>query len=327
MLAAMSNPTLSSIPMRVGKSFQLRFSADGDYVIAVGRDIVVWSLRERKRVGSVRPFSHPAHLDLSPRGDRVVVKNTAGRIAVLSAPHLVPISLFPGDQASEGCQALYSPCGSRIVDGSWGGALRVLDGETGEAVHEEMFADVMINSLACDARRNLYAYIKQPKCKDRDSALPFSQIMLRKWPFEDHPELELRVEDGYANAAIPSPDGSRIAVIHMKAASELSLQVVDLSTGKYCGRRSILFGGTAWSLGWSPDGALLCCVERGQLSVFDSSSLRLLGRCLDPYPCSVDFSSDGEHIAIGSWEKGMVLRADQIETMSQEVVATDRASL
>jgi WD40 repeat protein len=170
-------------------------------------------------------------------------------------------------------------------------------------------------------------YIKQPKCKDRDSALPFSQIMVRKWPFEDHAASELRVEEGYVKAATPSPDGDRLAFIQMNAASEMSLQVVDLSTGRCCVRRSILLGGTAWSLAWSPDGTRLCCVERGQLSVFDSSSLKLVGRYLDPSPCSVEFSFNGDYIAIGSWEKGVVLRTDQIEAMSQEVIATDRASL
>ncbi|WP_431101596.1 WD40 repeat domain-containing protein [Roseateles noduli] len=327
MLAAMSDSTPPSRLIRVGKSFQLRFTADGDHVIAVGRDIVVWSLRERQRVGSIRPFAHPAYLDISPCGDRVVVKNTAGRLAILSAAHLELIALFPADQTSEGCQPLFSPCGTRIVDGSGDGALRVLDGETGEVVHQELSAGVMINALACDARRSLYSYVKQRKCKDRDSALPFSQIMLRRWPFEDHSELELPVGAGYVNAATPSPDGSRLAVIQMNTASEMSLQVVDLSTGRCCGRRSILFGGTAWSLGWSPDGTRLCCVERGQLSVFDSSSLRLVGRYIDPYPCSVEFSSDGGKIAIGSWEKGTILGTDQIEAIPQEVIAMDRTSL
>ena len=47
--------------------------------------------------------------------------------------------------------------------------------------------------------------------------------------------------------------------------------------------------------------------------MFDASSLKLVGRYPDPYPCSAAFSADGSQIAIGSWEDGIVLGVDEIE--------------
>ena len=208
---------------------------------------------------------------------------------------------------------MYSPCGTQIIDGSWDGLLRILDSSMGKVVHQELSAGVMIKSMTCDLGRMLFAYVKQPKMAGRVSRTPFSHVVTRSWPIMDHPEVEISVGDAYVDSVSLSPEGSRLAVLQMNSSAEFSLKVIDLSEGHTVACRGVDPGGTNRSLTWSPDGSRLCCVEKGQLSVFDSTTLEYVARHVDAYPCYVEFSSDGTRIAIGSWEKGTVLQTDQLE--------------
>jgi WD40 repeat protein len=309
----MQKTTVLSKPLRVGKSYQLRFMDGGDNVIAIGRDIVLWNMLQRKRLCSSHPFKHPGHMDVSPSGARVVIKNTAGQLVILSTDSLEVIVAVPFERASEGDRPMYSPCGTQIIDSSWDGLLRLLDSSTGKVVHQELSVGVMIKSMTCDSGRMLFAYVKQPKIADRASRAPFSRVVTRSWPFGDHPEAEISVGDAYVESVSLSPEGRRLAVLQMNACAEFSLRIIDLSEGSAIACRGVDPGGTNRSLAWSPDGSRLCCVEKGQLSVFDSTSLEYVARHVDAYPCYVEFSPDGTRIAIGSWEKGTVLPTDQLE--------------
>lgn len=285
----------------------------GDDVIAIGRDIVLWSVLHRKRLCSSHPFKHPGHLDVSPSGTDVVIKNTAGQLVILSTDSLDVIVAVPFERASEGDRPMYSPCGTQIIDSSWDGLLRLLDSSTGKVVHQELSEGVMIHSMTCDLSRMLFAYVKQPKVADRFSRTPFSRVVTRSWPFVDHPEADISVGDTYVNSVSLSPEGRRLAMLQMNASAEFSLKVIDLSEGSTIASRKVDPGGTNRSLAWSPDGSRLCCVENGQLSVFDSTSLDYVARHVDACACYVEFSPDGTRIAIGSWEKGTILPTDQLE--------------
>ena len=252
-------------------------------------------------------------MDISPSGAHAVIKNTAGQLVVLSTDSLQVVVAVPFDRASEGGRPMYSPCGTQIIDGSWDGLLRILDSSMGKVVHQELSAGVMIKSMTCDLGRMLFAYVKQPKMAGRVSRTPFSHVVTRSWPIMDHPEVEISVGDAYVDSVSLSPEGSRLAVLHMNSSAEFSLKVIDLSEGHTVACRGVDPGGTNRSLTWSPDGSRLCCVEKGQLSVFDSTTLEYVARHVDAYPCYVEFSSDGTRIAIGSWEKGTVLQTDQLE--------------
>ena len=312
----MQTPPASPKPLLVGKSFQLRFIGGGGNVIAIGRDVVLWSTAQRKRLCSSHPFKHPGHMDVSPAGARVVVKNTAGQLVILSADSLDVIVAVPFERASEGDRPVFSPCGTQIIDSSWDGLLRLLDSSTGEVAHQEMSAGVMIKSMTCDAGRRLFAYVKQPKVADRVGRTPFSRVVTRSWPFEDHPEAEIPVGDAYVDSVSLSPEGRRLAVLQMNSSAEFSLKIIDLSHGGAVACRGVDPGGTNRSLAWSPDGTRLCCVEKGQLSVFHSTSLEYVARHVDAYPCYAEFSPDGTHIAIGSWQKGTILLTNQLEAFT-----------
>jgi WD40 repeat protein len=309
----MQTTTVLSKRLRVGKSYQLRCVGGGDKVIAIGRDIVLWSMSSKKRLCSSHPFKHPGHMDVSPADARVVIKNTSGQLVVLSTDSLDVISAFPFERTSEGDRAMFSPCGTQIIDSSWDGLLRLLDSSTGRVLHQELAEGAMFKSMTFDSARKLFAYVKQPKVADRVSRTPFSYVVTRRWPFLEHSETEVSVGDVYVDSVGLSPEGSRLAVLQMNSSAEYSLKITDLSLGSAIACRRVDPGGTHRSLAWSPDGSRLCCVEKGQLSVFDSTSLEYVARHVDAYPCCVEFSPDGTRIAIGSWVKGTVLPTDQLE--------------
>jgi len=312
----MPKTNASSKPLHVGKSYQLRFIGGGDEVIAIGRDVVRWSTVHRKRLCSSRPLKHPGHMDISPSGAHAVIKNTAGQLVVLSTDNLDVLVAVPFERAAEGDCPMYSPCGTQIIDSSWDGLLRLLDSSTGKVVHQERSLGTMIKSMTSDSERMLFAYVKQPKAADRIGRTPFSQIVARRWPFVEHPEAEILVGETYVDSVNLSPDGRRLAVLQMNASAEFSLRIMDVADGSTLASRPVDPGSTNRSLAWSPDGSRICCVEKGQLSVFDSTSLKYVARHVDPYPCYVEFSRDGTRIAIGSWEKGTVLPADQLEPLT-----------
>lgn len=263
-------------PLRVGRSYKLRFIGRGDHIISVGRDVAIWSIPQKKKLRSCRPFKHPSHVDVSPTGAHAVIKNTAGRLAIVSTDGLDLVVDVRPQEAIEGAAPIYSSCGTRIIDTTWNGLLRILDSSTGEVTHQEQSAGAMIKSMTCDSQRKLFAYVRQPKVSDRSSPLPFSQIVTRKWPFVDHPEVELAVGSAYVDSVSLNPEGSRLAMLQMNSAAEFSLTVVDLLEGCVMACRSIDPGGTNQSLAWSPDGSSLCCVEKGQVSICDSTSLTYL---------------------------------------------------
>ena len=311
----MSPSTSTAKRLRVGRSYQLRFVAGGSNGIAIGQDIVLWSLSQGKRICSSHPFKHPGSFDISPEGDRLVVKNTSGQLAILSTKDLATIFLFPTEGSSDGGAPLFSRCGKLIIDGSWNGHLRLLDSSNGGLVNEELSEGSMVKSLTSDAQRRLFAYVKQPKVADRVSRLPFSQVVTRRWPFVENPEVEVPVGEHSVGSISLSPDGSRLALLQMNAAAAFSLEIIDLLEGRALASQRVDPGGTNRSLAWSPDGLKLACVEKGQVSVFDAVSLDRVARHVDTYPCFVEFSPDGSSIAMGSWERGVVMPISQLEPM------------
>jgi WD40 repeat protein len=302
--------------MRIKRSLNLRFTSDGKHLIALGSNLTFWNIHSGEKLLQIKPLSYPSSLDISPSTTELVVKNTGGRIAVLSLPDFATICSPPIRKRDEGCQILYSPCGRLLIDGSWSGALMIRDAKSGEIVSQERQENTMIKWLSCTRVRDLYAYIRQPKVPDRVSSLPPSQLILRKWPFDAHPEIRLSVSAPYVKAIQLSPNGQSIAVLLMgDKYPECQLEILALPDGRIMSSHTVQLGGTNLSLAWSPDGLLLGCVEEGQISIFDTVSLHRIARHVDPYPCYVEFSPDGSLIALGSWEWGTVKSLDQLEQL------------
>ena len=282
----------------------MKFVPGSDLVISAGKSVCSWAEFGRKRWAAAEPFSDPAHLDVSPNGQFVVVKSTAGKIAVLAVPTLSLVRYLQDAPASEGCQVCFSPCGEFIVDGTWQGDLRCRAVASGEVHFSESVEHSMVIWLSHNATRTKFLYVRQPKALGDATPAP-SIVSVRAWPFSSHDEQSVHGDWHHVLASAISPDAERVAVLH-HSGGEANLEVVSLSSAGLVSRTSFPLGGTNHALSWSPDGRLLACVQHGQVGFFETATLSAVATQEDPYPCFVEFSPDGSLVALGSWEQGTV---------------------
>jgi WD40 repeat protein len=297
-------------PLPIGPAYAVRFSPDSRLIAAAGRDVVLWSVEERRRIAHARPFKHPSWIDFSPAGDRVSVKSTAGRICILSVPDLVLLVEFDGRGASEGNQISFSPCGDYLIDSDWKGRLVVRDARTGEFVHQEQFPGTMIQWFAARADRRAFAFgpfVRGPAV----DGLPSAMIACRTWPLRDVATPTLDIGAGSVDLGALSADGTAIAALIPDEHPLHRLQLLE-QRGKRWSTREVMIshsGGTSKAMAWSPDGGRLALTEDHSISVFDVSTLARVAHHALPYPCDVAWSPDGRLLALGSWSRGVVVDA------------------
>jgi WD40 repeat protein len=297
-------------PLKIGISYALAFSPDSRSLLVSGRRLNLWGLPGRARIGTSHPLKHPSDVDISPDGLRCVVKNTSGKIAVMPVADMEAYTLLPTPGSYEGCQILHSPCGRYLVDGDWKGRLTVRDAVSGSLVLQEQVEHCMVRWLACDARRELFAYNRSPTAHFEGDRTGLPTVFVRRWPFDVHPEEPVRGDWTRVNAVAPSPDGARLAVLEWDR-----LSVVSLPDGRLLVDRSFdtsTQGQLRSVLTWSPDGALLGCIVGDQALLLDSATLGTRAAHLEKYACQIAISPDGMFVAIGNWSKGTVASIDQL---------------
>lgn len=296
-----------------GKSYQLRFTPDGSALVAFARDLTVWSISRRKKIAFGHRLKNIAFIDISPTGSSVLLKSTSGAMCVLSLPALTTMQSFPVQSESEGCQALFSPCGDYVVDGSWSGLLTARDLKTSELSTWDRRDGTLIISLCSTTDRALFAYVVNPIAKNRVDPPDPSLIVVRKWPFYQFEGEIIQKAWIYVQAIALSPQGDRLAVLQMHKSGKCTLEVHSLNRDLRVHPQAVFPGGTNRSLAWSPDGATIACVESGQISLFDSATMSRVSKLSSPYPSHVEFSPNGELLAIGSWEQGQVVPIEDLE--------------
>lgn len=72
-------------PISIKKSYQVRFSTDGLFCVAIGRDVTLWNIASRSKSFQSRPCPHPSHIDFSLAGEMIAVKSTSGRVLTLES--------------------------------------------------------------------------------------------------------------------------------------------------------------------------------------------------------------------------------------------------
>jgi dipeptidyl aminopeptidase/acylaminoacyl peptidase len=138
---------LTVVTLRIGPSFDLRFDTNSRRTISLGRNVWLWDLTTGSRLLRAHPLKHPSHVRSSPIGDRIALKSTSGELLLLSAGNLEHIAQIQTKAAGEGSGVAFSPCGDRLVDGTWAGVLTTHDLQSLERQLEAQFPDTMIMSI------------------------------------------------------------------------------------------------------------------------------------------------------------------------------------
>jgi WD40 repeat protein len=289
---ALSGLSIRKPGFRIGASFRAAFSGDGARLATVGKRVTVWDVAARTRVGSVHPFPHEASIDVSPNGERLVVKNTLGDVVVLDVESLSEELRLSGVAYGEGSPVRFSPCGEFVIDGSWNGDLLVRDAASGEVVLHESGGS--ITSIACSADRSHWLYTRAG-----------AGCVTRRWPFM---EFEPMV---YANgdfllgphALAISGDGQRIVTARWQL---IEAWQIDGNRLELLGEHSVATSGTGDAVAWSPAGTSIAYAGAGQALVL-TPELHVVWRADFRYPSDVAYSPDGDLLAIGDWSSGAVI--------------------
>ena len=303
-------PRTSRRSFKLKRAYDLAFSPNAKLVATVSRDVRLWDILSKKPLFSVHPLSHPSHLDFSPDSARIAVKSTSGRIIVIGAMSGGTITDCANQAEGEGSCLYFSADGQRLVDASWAGMLTVRHSESGTTAFQEAVGG-MVSALTATTDRATFAYtISKRPVSDREP--PSETIVIRRWPFTANAPSLLPVSRCHITAISLAPSGSRLALLH--GAPPNTLEIIDLNSARVTAVATVQLGGTGASLDWSPDECLLGCVERHQVTIFESASLRRIHNIELRYASAVHFSQQHGVLGLGSWEQGHVLDLAELDT-------------
>lgn len=287
---------------RVGSAYATAFSADGEHLAVVGRDVVLWSVGRRRRVRSNRMLRHPSSLAFSPSGRLFAAKNTTGEILVCDTATADPVSRFFPTNDDEGPGPWFRN-ESELVDGSWASEVRTRN--LGDLKPSVLWRreHTMVASLVRAAAVDLWAFTAIAKATAAGQP-----------PKPDHVFVGV-ITDAGAFSCVPgswsfvrdialAPDGETFALRF--GTPDHKLAIVKAKSGAQMAQAPLTQGGTGWSTSWSPDGSTIVLVEKGGFSFRDSRDLREMGWLPVQYPASISFAPSGTLIALGSWAEGIV---------------------
>lgn len=305
----------AAIPLKLQTSYSVVFSHDGTRLSTLARDVWAWDLSRRKKIYRAHPFPHPFHADFSPSGERLAVKSTSGRIAILSGETGELVSDFRNCADGAGTNVLFSMCGQYLIDATWRGRLSVRRADSGAREFVMDFPAETISAVhrCAEGERWIVAHGRTP-ATDHEPTPP-SYFSLWQWPFRRGHYKSLEFGFPFIADSSVAPDGQFIAVVHGAPANSLS--VIDLTSGACVGSVETQAGGSGGALAWSPDGRQIASVQDGVVRLYNFPGLALLNEVILEYPSDVAFSPKDSSLAIGSWTMGWLLPPASLTTTSK----------
>jgi hypothetical protein len=295
---------------------EIAFSPAEDRVAFIGgRDATVLSIPAFKPVFAVHPIANPSHIDFSPDGSRLAVKNTSGHTVVLDAKTGRVLSDFHNQKEGEGASALFSCCSRYVVSVSWHGLLSVRDSAASELLFTHVDQDCMLSELSTPQDRRFFAYSLGRRPPSDYQSPPPETIVLRPWPIRKNGESELPKRWSFIGGLRVSPSGRLLGVIH--GAPPEKLEVYDIKRSRVIGRRRVPSGGTRHSIAWSPDERLLGVNSDHSCLVLEMPSLTVRHEIPLRYSCYVGFSPSSRFLALGSWTSSFIVPMDHLAAFAE----------
>jgi WD40 repeat protein len=288
-------------PLKLQRCYELAFSKSGNLLLTLARDVVGWNVLERSKRFRSHLLSHPASCAVHPDESKFVVKNTSGKIVVLDAQDGGLLQILDDAKDNEGSNIVYSACGDFVVDGSWNGTLTVRSSTTGKACFQQAFPNEMITRIARVDTTNEWFVVHKPKIGKGDKPAAPAYVSIWNWPLTE-PKALIQVADDEINGITISPDASRICLICYG-----SIITVDTESKKTIAVAPCVYGGTQFAAAWSPDSQEIATVQRHSFVFYSSKTLERRRTVDMQYASDVAYTPDGRHMALGSWECGLLV--------------------
>lgn len=270
--------------------------------------MVAWDVDSRKKRYRVHPFSHPSSCAIHPDETRIVVKNTAGTIALLDAQNGMLVSFLDPEKGNEGSNILYSFCGKYIVDGSWSGQFTVRSARSGKVILQKTFPNEMITKIACSTDGERWFVVHRPKVTSQDLPAAPAYISVWDWPLVAPADF-LNCPEGGINSLSVAPDGRTICIV-----GDDSIWVMDLAEKRFVGSFPYNYGGTGFVTNWSPDSLEIATVQENSFVFYNAATLERLKTIELQYASDISYSPDGSLLALGAWASGLLLGRESEST-------------
>ncbi|MBN2702557.1 MAG: hypothetical protein JXR29_14020 [Methylothermaceae bacterium] len=292
-------------PLQLKKCYDVAFSNDSSLLVTLSRDVVGWDVGSRAKRFRVHPFSHPSSCAIDPSGAYIAAKNTMGQIIVVEAQEGELVQVLDAEGESEGSDICYSPCGEYLVDGSWTGFLTVRSVATGDIVFQQHFVNEMITEAVHNASGDTWCFAHRPVAVDGRKPRR-DYISIWQWPLSAPADVFTSPDRRMRSMAL-SPDGKRLCLlgdqVYVHRLSDKEPLVSSPVNGVSAGSEAA----------WSPSGEELATVQRHSIVLHHPDTLETKQVIALDYACSVAYSPDEAHLAVGGWSNGLLLERGMLD--------------
>jgi WD40 repeat protein len=234
-------------------------------------------------------------------------------LIVVSAQTLEIVARLQTKKAGEGCEAVFSPSGDRILDGTWGGMLATYDVASQTRQLEHSFASAMITSIEPSPSGNISAVVVQPKSSAGLPPGPQHTIHLAEWLSSGLTLRRIDAKFHTIKATAFDRNEDRLAIIRDNGVfPEGGIEVIDVRDGHTISFRACVLSSNGSSICWSPDGGVIGTVENDGFRFYDAASLEEIAHVPWKYPSHIEFTRDGKYLAFGAWSGGEIRSADSV---------------
>jgi WD40 repeat protein len=293
--------------------FCVAFSSDGTKLACSGTRIHVLNPISLKRVSVFKPFANISAIDFSPSGEKIVAKNTSGRIAIIdsnSGEIVVSNSL---NSTREGCRPRFLFDGGQVVVGDWDGNLSILSTESFNCLRVYPYAHEMISEISLNKNSTTMLVEHQPKAFGKKQIPDKSYVMIHQLPLDAVYGKRLDFKESISTSRI-SNDGTKVAfveeVIGKKSGETVKLggklKIADIKTNAIISESNDVE--CYRSLEWSTDDKQIFAATNDSFVLHESTSLLTLRRQPAEFPSSIAFHPNGDLVALGTWRTTSIIQ-------------------
>ena len=296
--------------LKLPPAYGLARSDDGRRLACVGRNVVVLDMRERVRLSSSHPLSHPAYTSFSPNGEIIAVKSTGGRIVTVDPNTGTVVYDYANQKDGEGCGVYFSPDGSTLIDGSWAGVFMLRRATDGTIIFRDSYEGEMLPRISHDRERRSWLVQHSPIVREGENQSRPGYLTLHRWPIVGETARAFAF-NMHIDAAQISPDGTRFCFFQKWA--DRRVHIARISDGQIVSSSPVIEpGGTGSELVWSDDGECIAALGKGKFVFLRATDLAVIGQVEMDYASSAIFMQDSDEVVLGSWKTSRVVRRDTV---------------